>query len=164
MSFRKIIILMVGVVFGTLSLLLALKFFKVGELAPNIISPSMPCHLYFIRYHIPAHIKRGTKILFYTPDLSPYYRAGMPFLKTVAGVPGDRVEKKGRCFYINGKDAGCAVKFDLQGRKVPYLANLSGIIPEKHYFVLGKHPRSFDSRYWGYVKHDQIAGIAYCIF
>jgi len=163
-SYRKAASLTLAIAFSIADIFLTLKLLGVGELSLNIVSPSMPCRLYFIRYHAPTHIKRGTKILFYTPDLSPYYRAGMPFLKVVAGVPGDRIERRGRCFYINGKKAGCALEFDLQGRRIPYLADLSGIIPEGCYFVLGKHPRSFDSRYWGYVKHDQVAGIGYCIF
>lgn len=36
----------------------------------------------------------------------------------------------------------------------------NGVIPKDKFFVMGTHPRSFDSRYWGFVDRKDIKGVS----
>jgi type IV secretory pathway protease TraF len=42
--------------------------------------------------------------------------------------------------------------------------NFSGIIPEDKYFVIGLHPRSYDSRIWGLLDEENIIGTVHPLF
>ncbi|EAL3751808.1 S26 family signal peptidase, partial [Campylobacter coli] len=40
----------------------------------------------------------------------------------------------------------------------------NGVIPKDKFFVMGTHPRSFDSRYWGFVDRKDIKGVSIWAF
>ena len=131
---------------------------------PQTGGTSLPWRYYLI---LPLHwpfsteIKPGDYIAFRTDKrVLPYYRPGVIFGKRVIGVPGDRLEVKGRDFYINGRWIARARETDSLGNPAP-LFKYNGRIPEGCYFVLGHHPRSFDSRYWGFVYKKAIIGKLY---
>ncbi len=126
----------------------------------------------------------GQLVAFRSPDLHPYYAPGTPFTKAIAAVPGDRVVRLGRDFYANGRFLAAALETDAKGRPAalwtppavvrPACAagpmetacreTTSTIVPEGALMVLGSHPRSFDSRYWGYVGERQISGRVVALF
>jgi len=49
-------------------------------------------------------------------------------------------------------------------KQSPSTFNRDEAIPPAAYWVTGKAPKSFDSRYWGYVYDYQVIGRAYAIF
>jgi conjugal transfer pilin signal peptidase TrbI len=49
-------------------------------------------------------------------------------------------------------------------RKSPSTFKRDETIPAAAYWVTGKAPKSFDSRYWGYVYDYQVIGRAYALF
>jgi conjugal transfer pilin signal peptidase TrbI len=102
---------------------------------------------------------RGDLVTFVAPP-NPYYPAGAEFVKRVAGVPGDRVEVRGREFLINGAPVGRAKERSRDGR--PAELGPTGIIPRDHYFVVTPHVDSLDSRYAviGWVSRSSIVGVA----
>ncbi len=127
----------------------------------------------------PPHWRPGDLVEFRTRDLRPYYPAGTLFTKAVAAIPGDRLTRLGRDFYVNGHYVSSGRETDSQGRPAalftPPPQPLSmcpqlpldqqscrevapPLVPEGPLFVLGAHERSFDSRYWGLVAPGEILG------
>ncbi len=86
---------------------------------------------------------RGALIAFQPPK-NDFYRH-IKFIKYVAGIPGDRVTRRGREFFINDKFIGVAKEFSKKG--APLKASEPGVIPHGKVFVWTPHPDSFDSRY-----------------
>jgi len=87
------------------------------------------------------------------------------YLKKIAGVPGDRIVLNGREVSICPQSGlPCEVvakrmETDRYGDAWPPL-DIGGVIPEDKFFVVGTHPASFDSRYYGYVDRSQFLGKA----
>lgn len=112
----------------------------------------------FITDHESRRPDRGALVDFIAPENS-YYPAGARFVKIVYGVPGDRVEIRGRDFYVAGRFVGRAKERSARGD----LADIGpeGIIPADHYFVGTPHVDGFDSRYAaiGWIPRSAIVGL-----
>lgn len=106
--------------------------------------------------------KRGEYVQFYPPT-NRFYPSRTPFVKRVAGVPGDQVRLVGRDVYVAGELVGRAKPLSRDGR--PLKPTAEGIIPPGHYFVVGDHIDSFDSRYAdiGWIRRDRIRGVAQAV-
>lgn len=141
-----------------------------------------------IRLAAPSQWRPGDLVAFRIRDLRPYYPAGAPFAKVVAGVGGQPIARLGRDFYIAGRYVATARERDSAGRAAPLFTpqptldpvcrqpatwvrpapacrqTLATVIPEGHLFALGEHERSFDSRYWGLVAPQEITGRVAQIF
>jgi len=86
---------------------------------------------------------------------TPLKKKGVLYLiKKVGCYPGDVLTFKGGAFYCNGKRLGRAHP---EAPAPPFKWN--GRIPKGHYFLIGTHPRSFDSRYMGFFSLDRITGV-----
>ncbi len=85
-------------------------------------------------------------------------------LKQVGCGPGDelRVYATGDV-YCNGDYLGWALAEDSEGNPLP-LFQFDGVIPEGKLFVVGHHPRSWDSRYFGFVDVEEVLNRAYPLF
>ena len=87
------------------------------------------------------------------------------YLKKIAGVPGDRITVNGREISVcpqSGTPCEVVAKrmeTDRYGEAWPEL-QVGGVIPEDKFFMIGTHPASFDSRYYGYVDRSQLLGKA----
>ena len=86
-------------------------------------------------------------------------REPQPFGKIVYGVAGDRVERRGRLFLINGMPAAVAKPRTLRGE--PLEAGPTGTIPRRCYFVATPNKDSFDSRYAviGWICRPRVIGV-----
>jgi len=87
--------------------------------------------------------------------------AEVPYLKTVRGVPGDRVEVwADRAVSVGGLVLGIAKAEARDGRLLEAIA--SGTVPPGHYFLHGPHRDSHDSRYAeiGFVPRERIRALA----
>ena len=105
-----------------------------------------------------ADPRTGDRVLFDPPDAAA---ARVPYLKTVRGVPGDRVEiGPDRIVSVGGAALGRAKARALDGR--PLAAVEPGAIPPGHFYVHGDHVDSHDSRYAeiGLVPRARILGRA----
>ena len=83
--------------------------------------------------------------------------AEMPYLKTVRGLPGARVEVSAdRAVSVSGLVLGIAKMEARDGR--PLKAIAPGTVPPGHYFLHGAHRDSHDSRYAeiGFVPRERI--------
>ena len=85
-------------------------------------------------------------------------------LKRVMGIPGDHLQIKDGIVKINNSIV--ASGFSLLDNKKIHVSAFARdeVIPPGHVFMVGTHPRSNDSRYWGYLKTQDIVGRGYKIF
>ncbi len=100
----------------------------------------------------------GDRVLFEPPEAvgSP-----VPYLKTVRGVPGMRIEvDEDRTVRLDGEPVARAKPHALDGR--PLLAIAPGIVPQGHFYLHADHADSHDSRYAeiGLVPRGRIVGRA----
>ena len=100
----------------------------------------------------------GDRVLFDPPESlgSP-----VPYLKTVRGVPGMRIEvDTDGTVHLDGVPIGRAKTHALDGR--PLAAIAPGVIPAGRYYLHADHADSHDSRYAeiGVVPRDRILGRA----
>ena len=89
---------------------------------------------------------------YYLPD-------GKIVIKEVIGFPGDKLKITDDFVYLNGELIGNVLHTDRHGHPVEHF-HFDGTIPEGKVFVMAPHPRSFDSRYWGFV--DKSWGLHKC--
>lgn len=110
---------------------------------------------------------RGDHIFFEPPPsalLTKHFgRDRDPFGKIVYGIPGDRVERRGRLFLVNGHAVGVAKPVSLRGE--PLAAGPTGVLPRGCYFVATPNKDSFDSRYAaiGWICRAQVIGVGEAI-
>jgi conjugal transfer pilin signal peptidase TrbI len=117
-------------------------------------------HLALMVHHTPHAVHIGD-LVFWAPRGELNYVKQQFVLKQVAGIPGDHVVIKGQEVFINGvlRASGLPLAV-LYHRRADQLAR-DEVIPAGKVFVLGTHPRSDDSRYWGYVELGSLDGFAY---
>jgi len=106
--------------------------------------------------------RRGDVIVFEYPE-----DPSKDFIKRVIGTPGDEVEVKEKKVYINGRPYENPHEVHKEKEMIPREQNPrdnSGPVkvPENSYFVMGDNrDRSYDSRFWGFVKNPKIKGLAF---
>lgn len=105
--------------------------------------------------------QRGDVVVFAFP-LDP----SKDFVKRVIGLPGDEVAVRNKQVYVNGQPYrnphAVHKESDLQTRAQSPRDNFGPVrVPAGDYFMMGDNrDRSWDSRYWGFVKRDAIKGKA----
>lgn len=89
------------------------------------------------------------------------------FIKRVIGIPGDVVEGKEKKVYVNGKLYENPHEVHKEKDIIPKEMNPRDTfgpitVPANSYFVMGDNrDRSYDSRFWKFVRRDQIKGLAF---
>ena len=118
---------------------------------------------------IPARVTRGplagiTRLTCLDRHVAPY-PDGTPFIKRVEGKPGDMLTTYRGCMTIRRRDGtvralGCALRRAPDGRPVPYHMHWNDTRISRGRFYAGstRVPQSYDSRYFGLVKRQQIIG------
>ena len=102
--------------------------------------------------------KRGDLVLFDPPEAAG---SPIPYMKSVRGLPGERVEVDGeRRIRLNGEFIGTAKRRALDGRALEAIKPV--VIPQAHYYVHADHVDSHDSRYEeiGLIPLERIRGRA----
>lgn len=105
---------------------------------------------------------RGDVIVFEYPE-----DPSKDFIKRIVGVPGDVVQGINKNVYVNGKLYKNPHEVHKEADLVPKDQNPRDTfgpikVPEDSYFVMGDNrDRSYDSRFWGFVKKDKIKGLAF---
>jgi conjugal transfer pilin signal peptidase TrbI len=108
---------------------------------------------------------RGAYIAFVTRQMEPFYANGTLAVKQIAAVPGDRVQVGAEGVAINGRLQGALLhlrkgeRLWRMGRRIVDVER-DELVPQGHLWMMGTNPRSYDSRYWGYIENEQIVGRA----
>lgn len=119
-------------------------------------------------------IKRFSLVYFEVPQRND----GMKTIRRVIGLPGERVEYKAECLYINGEekverflgsqllaaqDGGYTLTENLSSGEIQGTEN--GVIPQGYYLVLGDNRVfSVDSREYGLVSEKEMIGTVELVF
>jgi signal peptidase I len=129
-----------------------------------------------------AEPERGDVIVFHPPH-SPEKN----YVKRVVGAPMDTLQMVDKQLYLNGApvyepyaryldQSGDAIHPDMRWQSYHLIASRRGpqptrdnwgplVVPEGRYFVLGDNrDNSEDSRYWGFVRRDQIRGRPWFVY
>ncbi len=106
--------------------------------------------------------RQGDVIVFEYPE-----DPSKDFIKRVVGVPGDVVEGKDKKIYVNGTHYQNSHEVHKEKDIIPKEMNPRDTfgpvtVPPDSYFVMGDNrDRSYDSRFWKFVRRDQIKGLAF---
>lgn len=130
--------------------------------------------------------ERGDIVVFRYPQ-----DPGIPFIKRIVGLPGDRIAYSDKGLHINDvsitqilkgryKAYGSGIIMNGASLRTEILGDIEheilidpnrasqrieSIVPEGHYFVLGDNrDNSRDSRFWGFVPEENLIGRAFMIW
>jgi|SRR3989304_6801053 len=81
-------------------------------------------------------------------------------LKRVSCAEGDTLKTVGKEYFCNGVSLGTAKDFSLKGERLKNFI-YEGVIGRGLLFVTGDHKDSYDSRYFGFIRKDQVTAKAY---
>lgn len=158
----------VVVVVVTMVITAALTWLKY--LGPALLineTPSEPRGIYRVVRHAPRDYQRGMYVIFPVPaELHAvvygrgWLREGIPLLKELLGMPGDRVCISQTMLRINQRYIGPVFDRDSHGMPLPQHPGCF-VIPEGQVFPATGHlPNSFDGRYFGPVPIRDLTGEA----
>lgn len=127
-------------------------------------SPSVPIGLYRVESRVA--FARGDMVIALTPepfrslgDRRRYIPASVPLVKRVAASTDDRVCAKGQFITVNGRTTAVRIKADSQGRSLPWWQGCR-FLAQGEVLLLGDAPRSFDGRYFGPTRRQDVLGKA----
>lgn len=152
------------------AILLALAAGVIGWWLPGrldvVISDSLAHRIFFL-CGPPAKIETGDYLVFKYYDFK-FLQKSLAYhnmlTKEVGCAPGDLLAVDAdRRFSCNGKPLGQALITDSHGNTLP-LFSFNGVIPLENYFMIGSNLRSFDSKYFGFIKKNEILYKAYPIW
>ncbi|MTJ94349.1 MAG: hypothetical protein F8N36_16035 [Desulfovibrio sp.] len=152
---------------GILAIALALSYFKAHYFI-GIMTQTARCidnATVFLVVKDDKTPVRGATMAFASRGLSPIVEDDQVIVKFMDGLPGDQVNVGVRHTSINGTE----IVGDLSA-----VADNLGVAPERfvrqqtlgqdEYWMQGRTAKSFDSRFWGPIKTEQIIGRAYILF
>ncbi|MBF9151698.1 S26 family signal peptidase [Novosphingobium jiangmenense] len=129
------------------------------------VSASVPTGLYAIRGRASLHVGERVAIEPPVPLRSllaerHYLPAGVPLLKRVAAVSGQRVCRFGHGVTIDSRFAGVARARDSHGRPLPAWAGCHTLHTGELFVMNLAAPDSFDGRYFGKLRVSNVIGRA----
>jgi conjugative transfer signal peptidase TraF len=134
----------------------AKKFFYINSTA------SEPIGIYWVVP--PATIQKGDYVIFSIPREAEQYvygrswaPIGMPLLKNVGAIEGDRYTLTEDAFSINGQRIGPIAVEDSEGLPLPHLGKGEHVVAGGKFLATSSYnDRSFDSRYMGEIPIENI--------
>jgi conjugal transfer pilin signal peptidase TrbI len=122
-------------------------------------------HLALLVHKQPNAVGRGDYLFWKASSIAALSYVQEPYvIKRVAGVPGDKLSIRGDKVYINEQLVVEGLEDAVLYKRHPSEFQRTEVIPPKNYFVIGTARMSNDSRYWGYLRHESIAGTGYRVF
>jgi conjugative transfer signal peptidase TraF len=147
------------------ALTLATITIPVSRFAVWNVSASVPTGLYLIRGKRSIHV--GERVAIEPPPAlrrllagRGYLPVGVPLLKRVAAVSGQRVCRFAHGVTIDGKLVGIARARDRRGRPLPVWSGCQRIARNELFFMNPAAPDSFDGRYFGVLSTHSVIGRA----
>lgn len=145
----------VGTIFVVCMVAIGFKLFGYRLIIAK--NPSLKVPAFVCREKKPSEVVDGMLVSFSFPMDTPYFKKGAPFVKLAACRDGQYLETRGKQFYCDNQFVGMALETDVKGKPVESFT-FNGIIPKGKVFVVGTHPRSYDSKYWGFLDLSFVDG------
>lgn len=127
-------------------------------------STSAPIGLYAVAS--PDEVRSGEMVIAWTPEPARslaaerrYLPSNVPLVKRLAAIAGDRVCAIGEAIWVNGRHVGARRDVDGQGRPMPAWTGCHDLSAGE-YFLLMESPDSFDGRYFGVTRREDLLGRA----
>ncbi|MDY0362166.1 MAG: S26 family signal peptidase [Desulforegulaceae bacterium] len=109
-----------------------------------------------------SDIKKG-EYAFFTV-IHPFENKEVQLIKKVGCDENDFLTvNENKEYFCNDSFIGKAKDKAKNGETVKFFS-FNGKIPEGHFFFVGSHPDSYDSRYYGFYKKEDILGLAHPLF
>ena len=151
------------------SLIAVMVAAAAGMMIPGRISvtltPSLDKRVFFLsEASRETRITRGDYVMFMLS--TPYIGNGKPLrtIKRVGCAAGDVLSVKWKKhYYCNGMYMGQAKDRSKKGEPVEVF-RFSGKVPDGALFVVGDSPDSYDSRYFGFLRKEDVIKIAHPVF
>jgi len=151
--------------FTAVAAVAALAFPGARPLLVWNVSPSSPEGIYAVTP--PDGLNLSDTVIAQLPvDVAPlaehrgYLPAGIPLVKTIVAVEGDRVCGIGSRVSVNGQFVVGRRPLDPSGRRLPWWQGCR-VLRKGEMLLLGlRHPASFDGRYFGPSHREEILGRA----
>jgi len=121
-------------------------------------------HRWYLIDRHDQNVWRGDLVAFSADSrMAPWFPPGRVIVKIATGMPGDRVQVNEQQTLVNVKPVseGLALAGKLGKPASEFIHEAT--VPGSALWVTGTHPRSFDSRYWGFVYEQQIIGRVYAL-
>lgn len=132
------------------------------------VSASVPTGLYAVRPTAP--LRPGVLAAVMPPEPlaswlveGGYLGRGVPLIKRVEAMPGQRVCREGARVIVSGRLRAIARDVDSRGHPLPRWSGCV-VVGEGQLFLLNAHPGSMDGRYFGPLQRSDVIGRATPIF
>lgn len=119
-------------------------------------TPSAPRGIYRIIPHAPQDYRRGMYVVFAVPpDMRQlvygrhWLKTGVPLLKPLQGLDGDRICIDDRLVTVSGRPLGPVFDHDRTGQPLPKLRGCFTVPRGAFFAASGTVDQSFDGRYFG---------------
>lgn len=130
-------------------------------------SASAPIGYYWVtEFDGNSELKIGSHVVIPTPiqyrlmaAKRHYLPINVPLIKKVVALSGDEICRQHQTVSINGKPVAVALIADKNGRKLPSWTGCF-VLNNDEFFALMDANDSFDGRYFGALKMENIIGIA----
>lgn len=136
----------------------------VGLWLPGHISvtltPSLGHRVFFLTEPESLDFQEGEYLLFHKQlDQSQTDR----LLKMVGCTAGHQLTVSNGEYFCDENYLGQALTQDSKGKRLPQFV-FNGRVPTGSLFMVGNHPRSYDSKYFGFIHADSVLKKAYPIW
>lgn len=145
---------------------LALGLWLPGHISVTL-TPSLGHRVFFLTDPVSLDFKEGDYLLFrkqlvYAPLRGNHSRINQ-LLKRVGCTAGHRLTVESGEYYCDEIYLGRALDKDSKGKSLPRFV-FNGPVPTGSLFMVGSHPRSYDSKYFGFIHADSVLKKAYPIW
>ena len=143
--------------------IILLAVFLLGAWLPPRLSVATSAslkHRIFFLLPKPAQVERGDYLVFRHQNLPQAQHGLNPkielMIKKAACLAGEHLKRDDQArFFCNDTLLGKALSADSSGKPLPRFT-FNGSIPADKIFVSGEHPRSYDSKYFGFINAEDI--------
>lgn len=148
----------------TVTALVASMFWQIRPLLVWNASASAPVGLYAVAS--PEQVRAGEMVIAWTPEPARslaaerrYLPSNVPLVKRVGAVAGDQVCAISEAIWVNGRHVGARREVDGAGRRMSVWTGCRELAAGE-YFLLMESPDSFDGRYFGVTRREDLVGRA----
>lgn len=139
-----------------------------GMLIPSrfavTLTPSTDHRIFFLKKGpMREELEKGSYVMFDIRSGYIDHGASHGVIKRIACAEGGQLSTEGDTFYCEGRKVAVAKSRSFAGVKLPRF-DFSGKVPAGMIFVAGEHRDSFDSRYFGFLRKEEVKALAYPLF